>query len=449
MQLTESQVLALAPDSGSANNGKKLANAKHWPLLGKSGRALWGECQGSGSKPYQVRVDAADFASKCSCPSFKFPCKHALGLLMLTAQQPQLLVDATEPEWVSNWLDKRSETAEQKQARAEAKAAAPVDEAAQRKRAQKRDTRVQDGLSAFDIWLQDLVRNGLARLPGEGSAVWEQQAARLVDAQVSGLAARVRALADVPGSTPDWPEQLLAEMGLWSLAVRGNERIEQLPPPLQATLRQYLGYAVRADDVLANGEAVRDRWHVIGQSRDDDERVRVLRSWLMGERTSRPGLLLQFAVGPQTFEAAPVPGTAFEADLAFWPGAYPQRAAIKGSISAAPPPEQFAGTPLNMPGLLAAWAAALALNPWQDKLPVVLQAVTPLRRAGEAQTEAAATWWAVDADGHALPLSGLNHWLWMSLSGGQPLDVAAEWDGHTLRPLGLFHQGRYQALTTS
>jgi len=37
----------------------------------------------------------------------------------------------------------------------------------------------------------------------------------------------------------------------------------------------------------------------------------------------------------------------------------------------------------------------------------------------------------------------------MSLSGGQPLDVAAEWDGHTLRPLGLFHQGRYQALTTS
>jgi len=447
MQLTESQVLALAPDSSSANNGKKLAQARLWPTLGRSARALWGECQGSGSKPYQVRVDLGDFASKCSCPSFKFPCKHALGLLVLTAQQPDLLTATTEPEWVTNWLDKRSETAEHKQARAEAKAAAPVDEAAQRKRADKRDHRVQNGLAAFQVWLEDLVRNGIARLPAEGPAVWEQQAARLVDAQVSGLAARVRALAPLPGSGPNWPEQLLAELGRWSLAVRGHERIDQLPPPLQATLRQYLGYTVREDEVLASGEALRDRWHVIGQSRNDDERVRVLRSWLTGERTGRPALLLQFAVGPQTFEAAPVPGTAFEAELAFWPGAHPLRAVVKGVATAAPPPEQFTNPLWDVPGLLTAWAAALALNPWLDNLPVLLKAVTPLRRADPGQAESS-TWWAVDTDGHALPLAGSQHWLWLSLSGGQPLDVAAEWDGHALRPLGLFHQGRYQALTT-
>lgn len=437
MQLTESQVLALAPDSGSANNGKKLANAKHWPLLGKSGRALWGECQGSGSKPYQVRVDAADFASKCSCPSFKFPCKHALGLLMLTAQQPQLLVDATEPEWVSNWLDKRSETAEHKQARAEAKAAAPVDEAAQRKRAQKRDTRVQDGLSAFDIWLQDLVRNGLARLPGEGSAVWEQQAARLVDAQVSGLAARVRALADVPGSTPDWPAAVLAELGRWSLAIRAYGQIDTLPAPLQSTLRQYLGSTVREDEVLAHGDVQADCWHVIGQTRNNDDRVRVLRTWLMGQCSQRPALLLQFAVGAQNFEAAPVPGTAFDAELAYWPGAAPLRALIKSKATPAPSPQGFAGALVSVPELLERWAQTLALNPWQDSIPVLLQGITPVAQPGADGPR----WLAADAQGLALPLAGNAPWRWLALTGGQPQPLAAQWDGRALRPLGLFGHG--------
>ncbi|MDQ3283523.1 MAG: SWIM zinc finger family protein, partial [Acidobacteriota bacterium] len=29
-----------------------------------------------------------DLASKCSCPSRKFPCKHAVGLLVLGVQSP-------------------------------------------------------------------------------------------------------------------------------------------------------------------------------------------------------------------------------------------------------------------------------------------------------------------------------------------------------------------------
>ncbi|MBV8636161.1 MAG: SWIM zinc finger family protein, partial [Burkholderiaceae bacterium] len=242
MQLTEQQVLALAPDSGSAANGKKLAQAKQWPLLGRNARAIWGECQGSGKNPYQVRVDLADFASKCSCPSFKFPCKHAIGLLVLAANQPAAVAAADEPEWVTDWLDKRADNAAKKEARAVAKAEAPVDEAAQQKRAEKRDQRVRDGLAALQVWLEDLVRNGLARLPAEGPAFWEQAAARLVDAQASGLATRLRALAELPGSRTDWPEMLLAELGRIALAVRAYERIEQLDPSIQQQLRQLIGY---------------------------------------------------------------------------------------------------------------------------------------------------------------------------------------------------------------
>ena len=43
---------------------------------------LWGLCAGSGKNPYQTIVDLSGPAYKCSCPSRKFPCKHALGLLL-------------------------------------------------------------------------------------------------------------------------------------------------------------------------------------------------------------------------------------------------------------------------------------------------------------------------------------------------------------------------------
>ncbi|KAF0811602.1 hypothetical protein IGB42_03891 [Andreprevotia sp. IGB-42] len=438
MQLTEQQVLALAPDNGAASNGKKLAQAKNWPLLGRSPRALWGECQGSGSKPYQVRVDLADFASKCSCPSFKFPCKHALGLLVLTANQPDLVQENGEPEWVGDWLDKRVDTAAKKEAKAIAKADAPVDEAAQQKRAEKRSERVADGLAALQVWLEDLVRNGLARLPAEGPGIWDQQAARLVDAQAPALAARLRALADLPGSGADWPEQLLAELGRIAVAVRAFERIDQLTPDLQHALRQYIGYTVREEDVLAAGQPVQDTWQVIGQMVEDNERVRVQRTWVKGQHTGRHALLLQFAVGAQPFGQSWLPGSSFNAELVFWPGAAAQRALLKGTASPAAASSQFLHG-VDFARLLDAASTTLAQYPWVERCAAVLTGITPVLHAGR--------WFAVAADGQALPLAAGDHWHWLALSGGQAFDVAVEWDGTLLRPLGLFIAGCYQPLS--
>src|SRR5689334_9093872 len=83
------QVLALAPDDASRKAGSKLGVAGPWSQAGSSDEGtVWWLCKGSGSRPYQTVVDIADAAGpayKCSCPSRKFPCKHALGLLLLWA----------------------------------------------------------------------------------------------------------------------------------------------------------------------------------------------------------------------------------------------------------------------------------------------------------------------------------------------------------------------------
>jgi predicted signal transduction protein with EAL and GGDEF domain len=88
-------------------------------MLGASDAAVWGECQGSGSKPYQTQVDVSGAGPtfRCSCPSRKFPCKHGLALLLLQAQTPQTFT-AAEPAWVSEWRASRQERAEKKEAKA-------------------------------------------------------------------------------------------------------------------------------------------------------------------------------------------------------------------------------------------------------------------------------------------------------------------------------------------
>src|SRR4051812_46243346 len=142
--LTAVQVEALAPDAASAAAGKQLAQPGSWKSLGQSPAAIWGECQGSAG--YQTRVALSDLAAKCSCPSRKFPCKHALALLWLAVNEPALLATSAQPEWVTSWLEQRDAAQERKAARARAGADKPIDLAARTRRAEKRQDNILAGL---------------------------------------------------------------------------------------------------------------------------------------------------------------------------------------------------------------------------------------------------------------------------------------------------------------
>jgi len=109
MSLSLEQVLALAPDAGSAAAGERLGTPAAWQNLGGNDDAYWGECRGG--ELYQVRVARVDLAARCTCPSRKVPCKHALGLLVLAATMPTALTATEPPEWVMEWLVRRGEEA--------------------------------------------------------------------------------------------------------------------------------------------------------------------------------------------------------------------------------------------------------------------------------------------------------------------------------------------------
>ena len=434
MDLTLDQVTEMAPDSNSASAGKKLMGLKNWPTLGRSSVAIWGECQGS--KVYQVKVDLSNMGYNCNCPSRKFPCKHVLGLLMLAASSPDAVCEANSPEWVDDWLAKRKAREEKKAQPKPDKPKKPVDEKAQKRRAEKREARVWDGLERLDLWLKDLVRNGLAGLETKPASFWDEAAKRLVDAQAPGIASRVSRLATIPGSSRQWPQRLLFEIGRLKLLHHAWQRIGDLDAALQSDVRQIIGWNISQDDLARDGEKLEDSWIVCGQWVDDDDRVRAQRSWLVGRKTERTALVIQFAPGGQPFSESIVSGSEQQATLLFYPGASQQRAKLLNRDG------EVATVRSRMPGAaaideyLGTVTESVARQPWLSSFGCVVHDVTIVPAEEE--------WLVRDKDGHALPLTGREHWKSLAVTGGHPFDLTGEWDGHRLRPLGIFVDGRYR-----
>ena len=440
MDLTVEQALALAPDANSATAGRKLAKPGDWRNLGRSETALWGECQGSAL--YQTRVDLRDYATSCSCPSRKFPCKHALGLLVLAVSAPERVPNGTAPEWVESWLGRRSQRVggQDDAAASEAEPAAGAKPKPRQSR-DKRLARVQAGVGAFDLWLDDLIRNGLAHAGMQPARFWEQQAARLVDAQAPGLASRVRSLAAIPNASPDWPARLLAELGKLALLTHAFARIDELDPALRDDVRAAIGWTIERDEVLERGDVITDDWLVIGQRVVTEDKLRAQRTWLRGATSGRAALILQFAHGAAPFSEPFVPGMRFTADLAFFPSACLQRAIVRerrGSPSPAQEPDLLAASG-SIDAALACWAQALAVQPWIGRIPVILRDVIPVISEPDG-------WVVRDDSGQAMALTGAPHWTLLAHSGGRPITLTAEWDGQTLAPLGVVVAGAWQTL---
>lgn len=435
MQLTSEFVLALAPDAGSAAAGKKLANARHWRGLGQNAEAVWGECQGSAL--YQVRVELATLVAKCTCPSHKFPCKHGLGLLLLAAASRE--VPAGEPpEWVTSWLAKRAASQAPKPATTP-KQSPEAAAKAQARRVEKRETLIAQGLDTLDLWMNDLMRTGLASVEGQPATFWERQAAQMVDAQAPGIAARLRRISEIPGASPDWPERLLGELGRLALLTEAYRRCDALEPALREDVRQLVGWTLKEEEVAERGEVVTDDWLTVGQYISEEDRGRIQRTWLLGMETRRPALILQFSFMGAPFKDLFMLGVRQRGELAFWPGASAVRARFLSRLGE---PDGIQALPghESIAAFLDDVGHALACQPWQDRFLCVLRGGAPVYDVERDR------WYILDANGAALPLQGDAHWKLLAISGALPVDVAGEWDGETLLPLGALADGVYHPL---
>lgn len=433
MNLTEEQILALAPDEPSKKAGKDLAGAGKWVSKGANEKALWGECQGSGSKPYQTQVDLGTTSFKCSCPSRKFPCKHGLGLLLYKVRKPADFTIAQMPAWVEEWISKRTD----KQEKAAEKKQAPVDEAAQAKRQQARENKVAAGIDELLFWLKDIVRNGILIMPEKTTAFFDGMARRMVDAQAPGLAAMVRDLGSTPFFKEGWQSNFMDEVIRIYLVASGYKNISSINTALQQDIKAAIGFTQSAEELKAQAGTT-DTWLVLGKQNIEEDSIIVERNWLYGIYSKQYALILQFIVRGQAQQVLITPGSFLQAELVFYPSATPLRAIIKQQTGTT--------TTLKTAGF-SNWQQVAehqcvvnSLQPFGNERPYIVEQLTPVQHEDR--------WCLHDAQNEWMPVSEKfsNIWKLLALSGGDPLDIAVVGKEKSYEPLGVWHNGIYKLL---
>lgn len=433
MNFTEDQILALAPDESSKKAGKDLANPNKWVSKGVNDLAIWGECQGSGSKPYQTQIDITDTAFKCSCPSRKFPCKHGLGLMLLYSRNKATFTTPEMPAWVNEWISKRAARDDKKTDKEEK----PVDAVAQAKRHENREKKVADGIEELLLWIKDIVRNGIINLPEKPYSFWEQIAKRMIDAQAPGLAAMVKALGQVSFFKDAWQTEFLDQLLNIYIVISAYKNKETLSASLVNDVRSSIGFT-QSQEELKEQAGLTDTWLVLGKQVTEDDNLTVEKYWLHAAGSGQAALILQFIVRGQGGQLSLTPGMFIEATLVFYSSAMPLRAIIKKQLTTA-------AAPLN--NVFSGWQEISetetdvdAKLPFTQVKPYVVNQVTPVMHEK--------SWWLADKNNDLIRVNEnfKNIWKLVAISGGKPLTTAVVGKENVYEPIGAWHNETYKSL---
>jgi hypothetical protein len=439
------QAAAVAPTPAAVAAAEPLAVPRRWVATGSDRRAVWGRCLGSGAEPYDTVVDhtlgEGGAAWRCSCPSRRQPCKHALALLLLWVRGG--VPDATAPPPVAAWLAGRDQrraadgavgsgTGTDPPAPAPDGAAPdgapPPDRDARDRVRDERVARMRAGLVELDRWLADRMRAGLGDPALARYSTWDALAARLVDAQAGALANRVRRLAGLVGASPQWHAEVLAELGLLHLLAQAGQRLGELPDAIADRAATAVGWQVRHADVLA-GVPDTDDWLVAGRSDTREDRIEVRRVWLRGRSTGEWAMVLSFAAYQQSLDDSFDVGTVVRADLHRYPGRALRVLVGRRDPDPRPLGAAAADAALSVAAACAAIGRAVAREPWLERYPAIVHGLP---------TTAARRWLLTDATG-SLPLladpSSLATLL--ATSAGDPVTVTVEWTPRGAVPLAV------------
>ena len=447
MNWTVEQVNAFAPDVGTAKRGKGIAKLNKWIKLEKTNRAIWGECKGSGSKPYLTGVDLNGTAFKCSCPVRKPPCKHVMGLMLLYVQSFNEFKDENPPTWMSEWLTKR----DAKAVKVEKIADKPIDDDeytkainGEIKRFQKRISDIKKGLPDFETWLLDLIRQGIASVEKQPYGFWKDASARLSDTKAQNASYVFQEIPLLINAHPTWFEDVLSIFSNTYLLNQAIHRIDLFPKTMQYDLLRSLGYNISKNNLfLLNSKSDKykatDEWEVLGRiaiPHPVNESLLIQRYWLRGKESGKSALIYEPIFKLNAFEYRLNVGSFFKGEVIFYPSGFPLRAHISKQIPSTGFIQDLKGAP-NFQTFLKDFSIALAINPWISEFPCALDNIKPAMQDGKLIL--------IDKENQIVPVMDrdLIGWKLLALSGGTPISIFGEWTGKELIPLSAIVNERF------
>jgi len=430
VQFSEEQIWALAPDEASKKAGKDLAYSEKWITKGYNDLAIWGECKGSGSKPYETQIHIETITCKCSCPSRKFPCKHSLGLLILYVKNKAIFTHSTEPTWVTDWLKKKKEQSAKKEESKEK----PINEISQAKRLQAREELVDSGIEELLIWMKDVIKNGIVSFPEKGTSILHHLAKRMVDAKSQGLASLLRKMAAIDFYTEGWENIFLSHLFNLYLVVSGFKNKSNINELLLEDIKGNIGF-IKTQEQLKILDGITDNWIVIGKQTTQEDDMMIERNWLYGCSSKQYALIIHFSVRWQVNSLLLVPGSCIHATLVFYPSAHPLRAIIKEQFAVVESPK-FKGAD-NWDEVSNSIQNCKQIMPLMIDLPFIIHQVIPVFHQN--------SWWLKDVENKMvrLPKKFSSLFDLLAISGGNAVDISVVGNGLIFQPIGVWMQHQY------
>jgi SWIM zinc finger len=417
--MSPEQALAFAPDDAARKLSKGLGIPDKWKnLTTYNDRAAFGEMES-----YKAAIDLLQStpAFKCSCPSKKLPCKHAIGLLYLYASfKGAFEPSGAMPDWAGAWVEGRDKKHLKAQSTEDKPAEATPEQLAKREKA--RDERLdtmQNGLNELEQWLLDAIRQGMIALDAQPYAFWSDMAASMVNQKLSGVSTRIRQLATQNKGTDQRFDALMNGLSDLYLLVKAFKNIEKMPPALVEDMMTAAGWNKKKDELQALS-TINDQWLVLGEVQGEEEGIKFRRMWCYGLYTQQIGLLLEFAFN-SGFETAMQTGKSYDATAIFYPSNYLQRLIFTNyaeNLTVNYPTKGYQ----NFDAFADAHAFALSRNAWLRQFPALIDHVIPYQDSNNK--------YLIDKNKKSLVIYTTDAMFLklLAVSGGAPISVFGEWE---------------------
>lgn len=430
---TIDQILGMAPDHLQLKAAESAATPDKWLSFGQDGSYAWGEFPSGQNTRYHASIALPHLGLACDCPSRKRPCRHSIALAILLQQQNNLFTEQNTPAWIKKQANRSSRQMHQ----------FGHSRLGSKKQLwsiyQKQLQNVREGMVEFELWLRDLIHQGLAELTHKPATYWRQMTNRLADAEAYETAAELRQIAALPVKGPQWSEQLLRRIGRLYLLTQGFARYDSLLPETQSDLRYAAGWFANPNSGWS--ESLDDNWFILGKRHEWAAQKNRLRVWLWGCEHKRPALLT-LQPGKDDLLARPfISGTTIKGEMHFYPSAWPMRAQIGAGYRDADPgadPSAFRSLAVAR----RAYGKALSLNPWLRHFPLLLRGIQ-VQQNGQR-------WMLRDGEGYWLPLPAkfLHGWHLQAVTQNEKSALFGEWNGADFQPLTIYLEEKWIDLHT-
>lgn len=197
LEITESWVDSLAPNSAAIKNGHELVKKGKFTAFHQTEdrQVLFGICTGSGKTPY---IPSADFMTpgnpvmRCTCPSRQFPCKHGLGLLYAYVEGKSF-TQAGVPEELAAKREKAGKR-EEKKAKELAGEAESKPKKVNKSALKKKIAAQLEGLDVLERLTHTLVRRGFGSLDSKELKMIQEHVKQMGSHYLNGAQIQLRKL---------------------------------------------------------------------------------------------------------------------------------------------------------------------------------------------------------------------------------------------------------------